>query len=332
MSGTLPDERSRRRPPVRRQPPDPPRAATQLAALQAPDRVGIVAGIAQRLPAGPVVTVRQPRQLPQPGPQQVALARSAEAAQRLQGDPGQIQPVRPIQFRGLAAGPEVDGGQFSQQVFGLAQMRRAARHAGDGLRPVGGETRHDLPAQVVAREARILVGRILHPVQPVRLRIGFQFGAGNPEQGSAQAAAAQRPARRHRRQAAQARSTQQAEQQGLGLVVEVLRGEQHLSLAQARLECAIAGVARRLLDAAANGDLHPLDPQRDTQRPADRLAVRRPTVRRSLQAMVDMQRRQRRQGFAPGQLGEQMQQHRGIQPAGKRHAPAPRFAPGRQGL
>ena len=116
----------RRCTPVRRQPPDPPRAATQLAALQAPDRVGIVAGIAQRLPAGPVVAVRQPRQLSQPGPQQVALARSAEAAQRLQGDPGQIQPVRPIQFRGLAAGPEVDGGQFSQQVRPRADAPRSA--------------------------------------------------------------------------------------------------------------------------------------------------------------------------------------------------------------
>ncbi|MDT4847958.1 hypothetical protein FQZ97_820350 [compost metagenome] len=83
-------------------------------------------------------------------------------------------------------------------------------------------------AEEIAGKRCVGVARVFHPGKPLRTGIGFQFGAGQLQQRPDQAALPQRPTLRHRRQSAHTGAAQQAEQQGLGLVVAVLGAEQDL--------------------------------------------------------------------------------------------------------
>ncbi|CAI8857898.1 Peptidoglycan-binding protein [Pseudomonas sp. IT-93MI4] len=68
--------------------------------------------------------------------------------------------------------------------------------------------------------------------------------------------------------------------------------------------------------------------QRNAQRIADRLTMFRPRIGRSLEAMVDMDGAERRQGMVFSEMRKQMQQDGGIETTGESHAPGPGIAPG----
>ncbi|SMS11615.1 Conserved hypothetical protein [Pseudomonas viridiflava] len=58
----------------------------------------------------------------------------------------------------------------------------------------------------------------------------------------------------------------------------------------------------------------------------------RPVIGSSLQTVMNMNRFQSGQTFAPGQLSQKMHQYSGIETAGETDVPDRRIAPGRQGL
>ncbi|CAM5397636.1 hypothetical protein SSTU70S_02933 [Stutzerimonas stutzeri] len=130
---------------------------------------------------------------------------------------------------------------------------------------------------------------------------------------------------RHGSQPAHTGTAQQAEQQRFGLIVAVLRGQQHFAFLEAQFDGVVARLPRRLLQAAPRLDLHvhylELNPKRRTDAPT----VLRPGIRRGLQAVMNMNRPQRGERFAPGKIGQELQQHRGVEPAGERHAPTRRM-------
>ena len=212
-------------------------------------------------------------------------------------------------------------------------MRRRARQIGGRLGPVRRKQRHDLPAQKIAGEAGVRIGRIFYPRESVLPGIGFQLSTRHRQQRAHQLALAKRPGCRHAAQATHASATQQAKQQRLGLIVTMLGGEQHVAGPQRRGEGGIARLARRLFQAggvALHLDMGNL--QWDAQPLTHRAAMRRPGFGSGLQTMGNMNGRKRRQRLALAQLGQQMQQHGGIQAAGEGHAPGRRVAPGRQGM
>lgn len=118
------------------------------------------------------------------------------------------------------------------------------------------------------------------------------------------------------------------EKEGLGLVVAVLTGEQHLVCAQSFFEGVVAGIARGLFEAGARGYLDRDHVEFDTQGIADRLAMGGPGIGGGLQAVVDMNGAQRGRGVVAGVAGEQVQEDSGVQAAGEGDAPGRGVEPG----
>ena len=106
---------------------------------------------------------------------------------------------------------------------------------------------------------------------------------------------------RHSRQPSHTGATQQAKQQGFGLIVAMLASEKHLPCPHDLHERLVARIARRTFKARAGPHLHTHDAQGYAQAVADRLAMSRPRLGSSLQAMVDMDGADRRQIFDVGQ-------------------------------
>lgn len=130
---------------------------------------------------------------------------------------------------------------------------------------------------------------------------------------------------RHGSQSAHTGTAQQAEQQRFGLIVAMLGRQQHLAFFEAHFDGGVACLPRRLLQAAPRLDLHAHHLERNPKRRANAPAVLRPGIRRGLQTVMNMDRPQRGKRFAPRKVGQELQQHRGVEPAGERHAPTRRM-------
>ncbi|MNF98158.1 hypothetical protein D3C84_810110 [compost metagenome] len=111
----------------------------------------------------------------------------------------------------------------------------------------------------------------------------------------------------------------------------MLGAEQHISGSHLADESGIARIPRGPFEAGPGIDRHPQDPQRYSQLAADLLAVSRPSIGRGLQAVVDVDGGEGRQGFAPSEASQQMEQDGGVEPAGESDMPGRRMAPGGQG-
>ncbi|GAA0393318.1 hypothetical protein GCM10008969_13130 [Pseudomonas veronii subsp. inensis] len=144
--------------------------------------------------------------------------------------------------------------------------------------------------------------------------------------------ARQRTLHWHGRQPLHPRAAQQTKQQGFGLIVAVLADEQYFSCPDHITECLIARITGRALQACACPHLHAHHPQGHAKGVTDRLAMTRPGIGRSLQAMVDMNSAKRRKLLSFGEICQEVQQDGGIKPAGKSDMPGRSVAPGSQGL
>ncbi len=87
-------------------------------------------------------------------------------------------------------------------------------------------------------------------------------------------------------------------------------------------------MAGSLLQARARGDVDLDDLQLDAQVIADALAMGRPRLRDRLQAMLDVNRAQRRCTMAAGVGGEPVQQNGGVQAAREGDVPGAGAKPG----
>ncbi|MNQ89542.1 hypothetical protein D3C85_1048530 [compost metagenome] len=163
--------------------------------------------------------------------------------------------------------------------------------------------------QVVAREAAIGIRRIFYPAQPMFVGIGLQLGTRALQQRPQQVAGTKRPALRHGRQPLHTGAAQQAKQQGLRLIVAMLRRQQNLAGSEPRTKSRITGPPRGALDTGARLHLHMLHLQRHSQRIAQATASRRPAIGNRLQAVMNMNGGKRRQRLALRETGQQMQQH-----------------------
>jgi hypothetical protein len=253
---------------------------------------------------------------PKPVAQQVVDAVRTEQAQACQVDGVAI-------VFNNAAGRQVLFGQLVQQALGRLRVRAAARDAPLVAREGLGQHRHHLVAQGVAGVARIAIGFIFDPGDVLFACQRFQFGPRYFQQ---------RPRHHqrlvteqawgavgglHARQAGRAGTAQQLQQHGLGLVVEVMGGEQQLDavgaahLAQGR----VAQLAGSRFDAAFPlPDRDVTVVEGDAERGRSSGAVIAPAIGIRAQPMVDVEGEQRH----TGRLGcpmRQMQQHHGIEAA-----------------
>src|SRR5690606_6476361 len=131
---------------------------------------------------------------------------------------------------------------------------------------------------------------------------------------------------------AHTRTPQQTKQQGFGLIVTMLGAKQHFALPQPLTECRVTRAPRGLLQTRAWHHLDPDDFQRNVQLLADALAMPWPGIGRRLQAVVNMHGTERRQLFLSRPVGEQMQQHAGIQATGECDTPGRNRTPWLQSL
>jgi len=83
----------------------------------------------------------------------------------------------------------------------------------------------DQPAQAGAGEAQVFVGGIANIGETARLAKGDELRLGEPEQRARDLDLAAPAARRHAGEPGDAGATQQPEQHGLGLIVEMMRGD-----------------------------------------------------------------------------------------------------------
>lgn len=173
--------------------------------------------------------------------------------------------------------------------------------------------------QRVAGIAGIAIGGVLDPRERMGPGIGFDVAARHVQPGAQQCHAAL-ARHRHGRQAVEPGAAQQLQQHGLGLVVEVVGGQQEggAGLGAERVERGVTGFARGFLDAATGICGHPHAPhaERGANGGGHPRAGGLPCIRIGLQAMVDVQCDQPHRhagGIAPRSDG--MQQRRGIPPA-----------------
>ncbi len=194
-------------------------------------------------------------------------------------------------------------------------MRRGARQVRRGLRPALADQRQHLQAQVIARMLNVLVAQVLDPAQPFAISVNLQLCTRDIQQWPHKPALPQRSLHWHSRQAAHPGTAQQTKQQGLGLIVAVLRGQQQVTRIQPFGKARIARLPRRTLQARARLDLHAHYFERHAIGRAHLTAMRRPVVRRRLQTVMNMNRADWRHCMTLRQLHERMQQYGRIQTA-----------------
>ncbi|MNP50303.1 hypothetical protein D3C76_1445600 [compost metagenome] len=110
----------------------------------------------------------------------------------------------------------------------------------------------------------------------------------------------------------------------------MLAGQEDFAGTQGSAESGVARITGALFDAGAGGDLHTDDLQFDAQIVAQALAMIRPGISRSLQAVVDVNGAQWRQGLLAGQGCQQVQEDGGVEAAGEGDAPGGGGEPGGQ--
>ncbi len=92
----------------------------------------------------------------------------------------------------------------------------------------------------------------------------------------------------HGSQTAYTSAAQQTEQQGLGLIVTVLAGEQHIPLSQPVSERGVTRLPGSLLDARTRIDVYPNQLKCHTQRLTNLPTMFRPRIGCGLQAVMNM--------------------------------------------
>jgi hypothetical protein len=185
--------------------------------------------------------------LGEPVAQQVVDAVQAEGAQ-----------ARQVEAVAVQRGRQILGRQLAQEALGRlhvgAGTHDALFEAGEGAR----QHRHHLVAQGVAGVAGVGVRFVLDPADTFLRRKGFQVGACLRQQRTRhhQLLVAEQArcavGRIHAGQAGGAGAAQQLQQHGLGLVVEVVGGQQEVDAVAAahRAEGGVAQLARGRFDAA----------------------------------------------------------------------------------
>jgi hypothetical protein len=227
------------------------------------DRRAVGSGERHRLTGGTLREARQggARQARRLGPQRLERHGDAQPRDRLVGRPLEHLPLVAQQEAGL--GDRAFGGR-----------RQRAQH------------RQHLVAQPGAREARILVGRVIAPGEAARAAVLAGVLASGLQQRPDEAAAA----RRHAEQCARAGRDRKPVEDGLGLVAGRMRGgEVGPVLIREPLGDRVARLARLRLQVAL-AQLHALDGQRDAEAVADDAAELLVGVRSRPQAVIDVER------------------------------------------
>ncbi len=158
----------------------------------------------------------------------------AQRAQDSSGE-GRVQAREAVQIEHLPGRATSDGdagahrGRFAVEKLGvLAQALAQPHQRAVEVRPLLAQERHDALADAAAPKTQILVRRIADHRQPLRGDVALDLGAGHLEQRADEVQPfgvdaggrhrAERPARRHRTEAARAGAPQQVVEQGLGLI------------------------------------------------------------------------------------------------------------------
>ena len=173
-----------------------------------------------------------------------------------------------------------------------------------------------------AVETRVEIHRIRERGDSRRRAERAQIALCDIEQRPQMPAAAPRPAHRHGAQSLQSGTAQQLQQDGLGLVLRVVRRQQAFPDPEFASQSQIPCIARRLFDRRAVGrhDGHRDHGERHAEPPAQRLAGLTQADRRRLQRVVDMNGAQRQitKSRQP-RLRQRRQQARGIRTAADGH-------------
>ena len=172
--------------------------------------------------------------------------------------------------------------------------------AGEGIAELGKhrfQRRQQLGADVVSGEPGVGIGGVFHKCLPLSSQPGAKARAADLQKGPVVVQRPTLPVGGHAAYARHARAAAQREQDGLNLVVRMLRECYRLNSARRifhlrqRLKSLVTGDAGSILGALAGGglgvDMRHL--QRKAQPRAGSAAVLLECLRRLLQAMVDMQ-------------------------------------------
>jgi len=241
----------------------------------------------------------------QPPTQQGTLAGDREPGQR-----GAIQRLRarPATVHEIAS---------RQGIHRIGRCRGLAGGAGErciDLRMAGAQHRQHLLAQPGALEVGVLVGRVGERIQTALLHIGGNGFFGHSQPGPQVAGAVERRHSGHAGPAMDTTAAQQRQQQGLGLIVAMVRRHQAVVAGGPARKGGVAGLARGRLGplACVRAGVHRSHLAAHPQSARHRTAVRSPGIGLFIPAVVDMHGEQ-----APARQPscEQVQQKGGVGPA-----------------
>ncbi len=169
-------------------------------------------------------------------------------------------------------------------------MCRRSRSIGRGRGPSVAQEWNDPGPQEIPAEATVVVARIVDPAQSLRPAPRFQFRAGEFEQRPGVPPHPERLAGRHTGESPGSSASHQREQQGLELIVGVMRGHQRFAGPQQRSQRFVSRLAGRSLRSLSGirHHGHPTGLVLDIQRVRDGAAVLIPCRRLRLQLMIDM--------------------------------------------
>ena len=155
-------------------------------------------------------------------------------------------------------------------------MRRRTSQARHGIRPAPGERGQYPVAQIVAVGVQCRVALVLDPRQSLGQGVGAQPRPWKMQQRPHQPPGAQAPALRH---AGRHTVAQQAVEEGLGLIVRVMRQQQQIAGTEPLSEDVVARRPRaRLGTAAAGSHFDPFGVAADAESRTDRQAMALPLI------------------------------------------------------
>ena len=245
-------------------------------------------------------------------PQQVARTWQAQRNER-----GAIEAVVADGRRGIQAR------QVIEQFSSIGLQRGSTCKRGSHRWKMRVQQGQHLLAECVAAKTNVQIAVVLHPIEAMCPRIGQQFDASHaqerPQLTGVPAGSALRFG--HGRQPFGARATQQLQQQGFGLVVLVMRGEQPVAIERGKNMLALAPCGGFDSGRVIARDLHTMYRQFNGMACAKLRAEFRPGVGVGREAVVDMYgMKLKRKRVAQRQ--QQMQQHDRIESARQRQGQA----------